>query len=434
MPRLRRGGYASLASVLAGLIVMYFWSDLCLWRAEMLITARRESDAQRWVQRSRWLAIRPNPRASLLQLRIARRLREFRDVERLLQQAAQLGVPARELQRERWLAMAQVGQFSAMQDHWSELLNDPREDGPDVARAYYTWAMVNHNVVLAEQTLKSWHADYPRDPEPLALSGRFYQSLQDWKGAADSYQQALALAPKNDDYRIALANALQSLLKTADARPLFKEYLQRHPDDLQAIRGLAQCAATEGDIPGAIRLLNGALERVPEDFATQKALGEILLSAGDAEGAAKVLEKAHRAVPEHSNLAYSLAQALKQCGRDAEAEPLLSFVAESRPHLDELVTLEARLRRQPRDLELRMKIAEVTARYVSRRDAIRWYENLLQIAPSYGPAHAAVAELYRSYGEDDLARLHSDGSLSGQSSNQSAMNSASPSTITSEAQ
>jgi NAD-dependent SIR2 family protein deacetylase len=134
----------------------------------------------------------------------------------------------------------------------------------------------------------------------------------------------------------------------------------------------------------------------PDDFAIQKAYGEVLLSAGDASAAVAVLEKAFQAVPEHANLAYALARALKACGRIAEAQPLFAFVAESRPQLEQLHHLEKQLRQEPENLELRMKIASVTAKYASRRDAIRWYETLLHVAPDYGPAHAALAAMERT--------------------------------------
>lgn len=393
-----------LAGVLA--LLVYFWSDFCLWRADANMGQRKHAVAARWVERSQWFGREVDARTCLLQLRIARRLEQFGEVERKLQQAVQLGAPRLEIQRERWLAMAQTSQFGSMQAHWSALLRDPRDDGPEIARAYYTWAMLHHNLDQARQTLRLWHEDYPRDPEPLALTGRFYQSLYNWEGAEEAYRKAMELAPGDDELRLSLANVLVERLKTAEAVPLYEDYLRRHPDDLPAVQGLAQCAATNGDLKSSIRMLREALERHPDDFATLKTYGEVLLSAGEAAAAVPVLEKAYRTVPEHANLANTLARALKACGRGAEAEPLFAFVAESRPRLDELLDLEKQLQRQPESLETRMKIASITATYVSRRDAIRWYENLLLVAPNYLPAHEALVDLYRQTGDERRAESH----------------------------
>ncbi len=404
-----RFGVLAVAGCIAAAILglsIYFWSDVCLWRADACLIQRNHPAAATWVERSQWFRRGTDARTCLLQIRIARRRQDFREVERKLQAAVQLGAPELEVQRERLLAMAQTSQFDAMQGQWPLLLSHQRDDGPEIARAYYAWSMLHHKLDQAEKTLKLWRDDYPRDAEPLALLGRLYQSTNDWEGTEDAYRRASALEPANDDYRLSLANALQVRLKTKEAAPIYEDYLRRHPDDVAARQGLAQCAATNGDLEMAVELLRKAMRASPDDFAVQKSYGEVLLSAGDAAAAVTVLEKAHRAVPEHANLAYTLARALKECGRVDEAEPLFAFVAESRPQLNELEALERQLRKEPENLELRMKIAAVTAKYVSRRDAIRWYEALLHIAPAYAPAHAALADLYRLTGDVKLAEYH----------------------------
>ena len=383
-----------------------FWPDLCLWRADAQLVQRHHEAAAAWVARSQWLRRGLDARICLLQLRIARRRHDFREVERILPAAAQLGAPAREIERERLLAMAQCGQFGQMQGYWSKLLSDQRDDGPEIARAYYNWAMLRHDLSHAEKALKLWHTDYPRDPEPLSLLGRFYESQVNWNAAEDAYRDAFSLEPGNDEYRLAFAKALQVRLNTKEAIPLYEDYLKRHPGDGVALAGLAQCAATSGDLAEALRLLRMAFEANPDDFAIQKAYGEMLLSAGEPSAAVEVLEKAYRAVPEHANLANALARALKACGRTAEAQPLFAFVAEARPHLERLPSLERQLRKEPENLELRMEIAAVTAKFVSRRDAIRWYETLLHAAPDYVPAHAALAELYEQQGDAQRADYH----------------------------
>lgn len=381
----------------------YFWTDLCLWRADVNLHERRLDRALAWVARSEWIRAAPDRHRCLLQLRIARRRQDFHQVEDLLRQAPRLGVAPRDLQRERLLAMAQTSQFEQMQGQWSELLSDPRDDGPEIARAYYTWAMLHHQLTLAEKTLMLWHGDYPDDPEPLYLQGRFHEALENWDDAEEGYRGALKLNPGNEGYRLALAHVLQVRLKPAEATPLFEESLRKDSKNLVALQGLAQCKATKGNVEEAVELLRKAMQVNPDDFATQKAYGELLLKAGDAAGAVPVLEQAHRKFPEHANLANSLARALKEAGRNSEAEPLFKFVAESRPFLDELPRLEKKLQQQPDNLQLRMKIASITAKYVSRRDAIRWYENLLRVAPGYVPAEAALNELHRQFGEEQGA-------------------------------
>ncbi len=343
----------------------------------------------------------------LLQVRIARRRGDFIEVENKLQQAIKLGAPRSEVQRENWIAMAQSQQFDGMQSHWTELLQDARDDGPEIARSYYAWAMLHHHLDLARKTLESWIQDYPQDAEPHFLLGRFHQAGPNWVEAEKAYRQSLALAPDRDDARLALAIALQSRLNTTEAIPLFQAYLQKYPNELSAIQGLAQCLSSNGDVDSAIQLLRNAAEKNPADAMIQKAYGELLLSSGSPQDAADVLEKAYLATPENANLANVLSRAWKACGRQSDAEPLLAFVAESRPELDQLLLIEKELRAQPNNLELRMKVAAITAKYVSRQDGIRWYQQVVKISPKYLPAHKALAELYQLVGDTKLAEYHS---------------------------
>ncbi len=396
-------------AVRMGLIVIglgftgYFWRDFCLWRAEGDLLQRRNASAALWMARGQWGRWQLDAPSCLLKIRAARRLLDFPEVERLLKQAATLGVRHVDLERERLLAMAQTQQFIAMQSRWDELLNDQRSDGPEIAQAYYNWCMINHRPAQAEQILVLWSQDYPQDPQPWILLGRYYQSLQKWEGSEDAYRKAWARDPKNDATLLSLANALRVRLKDEEAIRLFQNYVQRHPTDPVALRGIAQCTANRGNLSRAVEIMRECYSKNPDDFLTQHAYGELLLSSGNAAEAVSILEQAHRKVPEYANLAYTYARALKATGKGDQAVPLFAFVSESRPELDQLNDLEERLRMQPNNLELRMKLAEVTAKYVSRREGIQWYEALLQIAPNYAPAQRALAELYRSLGEQPPA-------------------------------
>ena len=405
--RSRRQTALCLASLATFACLIYFWADLCLTFANLKLSQRDHHAAAKWVDRSQWFRRQTDARTCLIQVRIARRRGDFAEVENKLQQAIQLRAPRSEIQRENWIAMAQSQQFEGMQSHWTELLQDARDDGPEIARSYYAWAMLHHHLDLARKTLESWIQDFPQDPEPHFLLGQFHQAGPNWEQAEKAYRQSLALAPDRDDARLALALALQARLKTDEAIPLFQEYLQKHSEDLMAIQGLAQCFTSSGDVDHAMQLLRRASEQNPDDVSIQKAYGELLLSSGSPKEASSVLERAYRATPENANLANVLARAWKACGRKSDAEPLLAFVAESRPELEQLVVIEKELRASPNNLALRMKVAEITAKYVSRQDGIRWYQQVVRISPGYLPAHKALAELYQLVGDATLADHHS---------------------------
>jgi tetratricopeptide (TPR) repeat protein len=85
---------------------------------------------------------------------------------------------------------------------------------------------------------------------------------------------------------------------------------------------------------------------------------------------------------------------------------LLEFVAESRRPLNSLKSLQEQLASHPEDLGLFLKIAEISAKYKSRQEAIRWLEKLLLIDPQYRPAHEALSDLYQLTGEAENAARH----------------------------
>ena len=51
-----------------------------------------------------------------------------------------------------------------------------------------------------------------------------------------------------------------------------------------------------------------------------------------------------------------------------------------------------------------MEIASITARYVSREDAVQWYENLLRVSPDFRPAREAMAALTRELGDNTQSK------------------------------
>src|SRR4029077_8505536 len=98
--------------------------------------------------------------------------------------------------------------------------SDPRDDEPEIARAFIIWATSRHLIDDALRVVSLWEQDYPDDPEPFALHGQLAHALNHADAAVDAYRKALALAPGNDSYRLALATALQNRLQLDEAAEL----------------------------------------------------------------------------------------------------------------------------------------------------------------------------------------------------------------------
>lgn len=391
--RLRRKRPVLFGALLAVVVAAaFFWSDFCLWRAEAAFVLRNDPAAERWVRCGAW-GCRNDARLCLLQLKLARRRQRYQDVQQLLHQAQKRGVPAAEILREQWLAMAQTQQFDEVSHHWPELLSDPRDDEPEIGKAFVIWASSRHLINEANHVLELWQKDYPRDPEPLGLQGQLALAMNHDEGAVIAYRKAVSLAPNSVGYRIGLATALLNRLELNEAATHFHQCLQTEPDNLPAIRGLAQVYTSQGELDRALVLLKEARKRFPDDLGLQQTLGEVYLAQGNSVEALPFLERIHQVRPEDAEIAYNLAKALKSLGHDSDAAPLFEFVSESREPLGQLKSLEEQYRNNPKNVDLLLQIAQISAKYKSRVEAIRWLEKLLLIAPGNRAAQDMLRQL-----------------------------------------
>jgi len=120
--------------------------------------------------------------------------------------------------------------------------------------------------------------------------------MNHWEGAVDAYRKALA--PGNDSYRLPLATALQNRLQLDEAAQLYRECVQRMPDNPIALRGLADTYASQGELEKALSILEEGLRRFPDDLGLHQTLGEVYLARGDEAAAIPHLERVHAAHPE----------------------------------------------------------------------------------------------------------------------------------------
>jgi spermidine synthase/Tfp pilus assembly protein PilF len=70
--------------------------------------------------------------------------------------------------------------------------------------------------------------------------GEVYASLAMWKESADSYQEALRLRRRRNDWRLALGNAYAKLGRRREAEQKYREVLAFTPDDAEAWRALEE--------------------------------------------------------------------------------------------------------------------------------------------------------------------------------------------------
>lgn len=145
---------------------------------------------------------------------------------------------------------------------------------------------------------------------------------QDAAGAERAYQKAIALHPGDPALLERLAEAQLAAGSTEAARASARAALNLNPHAREAMRTLATIAMNERDYDAALPYLQLVAQESPADLSVQVELGRALVQTGKAEDALQHLEPALRAgYPDEKGALHALeARALRQLGRDAEAE------------------------------------------------------------------------------------------------------------------
>lgn len=192
------------------------------------------------------------------------------------------------------------------------------------------------------------------------LEGDIHMSLGAHAEAAAAYGKAMEVAPEGG-----VVLRLYRAERAAGRRGgrLLKDWLQGHPEDLEARLALAQSLHEDGRLEAAAGEYQTVLEAAPEhplalnnlawlryqqgkaqalelasrayalapgDGAVADTLGWILLQYGHTGRAVEVLRSAHRAQPAQPTIGYHLAVALFKSGQRQEAARLIDGLLSSR--------------------------------------------------------------------------------------------------------
>ncbi len=163
--------------------------------------------------------------------------------------------------------------------------------------------------------------------------------------------------------------------------------------DATALSVRAWLALTyERDEAGAERFARRALGTVGGDTRlASAALAEVLLRRGAYDEAIEVLTAARERLPDVPWYELTIADALAEAGRTDEARARLEAVAEREP-----------LRRHALK-----RLSQLALRSGDRADALRWFTELVSIAPNYlvyASDYVTLAELQLEAGDEGAAR------------------------------
>ncbi|HYW41926.1 MAG TPA: tetratricopeptide repeat protein, partial [Bryobacteraceae bacterium] len=167
-----------------------------------------------------------------------------------------------------------------------------------------------------------------------------------------------------------------------EAESLYRRVLDEHPDNVEAIQGLAVLCHRRGRPEEALALFRRAITLDPDSRVADRQLGRLLEQRGDSVGAAICYRRAARLRPLDPAAQADLARTLAGQGEVAEA------VANCR----RAVSLS------PGDAWSHIALGNALLRQGAVADASASYERALAISPDLAEAHSNLGEALRRMG------------------------------------
>jgi tetratricopeptide (TPR) repeat protein len=392
--RWRRLWQVLILTLFAAIVWNYerIWAGATNWAARSALKSRDADRALKWLSMGGWLAPK-NAEAAFLQARACRRLGEMQKVRECLELALHRGLDPRRIEREQWLAYAQTGQMHEAEPHIQELLSAPGDEASEICEAFVNGYYRLYQYAKAEPMLDAWQADLPSDPRPHEFRGIWYSFQRAWQDAIQSNRRALELDPGLGEVRLRLAEAYFQVHDYDAAEREFRAVLSKTPRSTEAQARLADVHLARGEKDAAEVLYNDVLaeQSLHEGAVTGKV--QLEMDRSDYTAALAVLEPAVEAHPLNRRLQYMLGVCLKNLGRIQEAGPHLQFADESDAAMSRRTLLLDLIEKEPYNVELRYEFADLTRRYVSEDEGLRWLIAILQIDPTHQKTRDALKTL-----------------------------------------
>ena len=381
---------------------------------------RNYEAAETWFTRSRWI---PGWSASddlFWQARLSRKLLQTPRAEAELVRAESAGCPTEFVRKERLLIQAHSGRLTEILPALQAWLANPDDDSAELCESFTNGLLVNGLADDAAAVIQAWKQEYPLDPQPFLVWGRWLESQQATDAAELEYQKAIKLQSKFAPAYYALGRLL--LNRGAEVQLAAAQFKLAasllHSNEAPRI-GEARCLDQLGQGPRAREILEQVIAAgdiaIQRSFALvkdpdtslpgERLLAEILTGQGEYERAMPLLARLLEREPRDPTVRYLRAQCLQGTGMNEEAKELFQKIADDRTAIAEADRLVDEIRQHPADpqVETRYRVGELFWKHDSTRKAEYWLRNTLALNPHHVGANRLLAECYELRAQFDPA-------------------------------
>jgi predicted Zn-dependent protease len=215
------------------------------------------------------------------------------------------------------------------------------------------------------------------------------------------------LDPERDDARLRLAKSLLNN-NLEEARAQFEQLIDRQPDNVEALLGLAEVHRASGELEKARALLEAVLANDPRNSKALTKLGTLDLLAGKAAEAEGLLREAIAVDRTNQEAHFHLYKCLaQQPGREDEADAQVALYERVKADMARLGEIAAKeMTRTPNDPNLHYELGTLYLRYGKPDIGVRWLYSALKLAPAHQASHQALYDHFKRAGDGERAELH----------------------------
>jgi tetratricopeptide (TPR) repeat protein len=382
---------SAVSLVVILLTATFLWQQLQSRRELNAVReALRKSDfaaAQRALDR---IVSRPGNAAEVAYLSavVCRRSGRLREFDEFLEQASRLRWNQADIEHQRLLARAQVGDVDAVH---AQLMNEQVLDVSDDT-AEETYEAIAMGYLASFQLREAWRClDYwlrwrPDAPIARLLRASIYERRDNVPSAVEDYRVTLKSLPDHYEARLKLATRLVSLKQIDQAREHFASLLATNPLDPEVLLGLAECDRVIGENATAEQRLQTVLDQPisrSQRAAALLALGQMQRASGNSAEAITTLTTAVGLAPEQSNIHYALARALIATGQTERAEFHQQRVDQIRQQYERLASITEKLFDTPGDADLRFQAGVILIQQGMIEEGLGWMRTALKCDPHH---------------------------------------------------
>ncbi|MFL5242271.1 MAG: tetratricopeptide repeat protein [Gemmataceae bacterium] len=308
---------------------------------------------------------------------------------------------------ERLLLRAQSGDISEVEEVLWQFVKKDTPETPLILEAMAHGYLRMLRLGTALRCLRLLLEREPDNIEALVMRGWIQEGGGDPDEAGKDYRRALALNSERDDARQGLARVLihDSPDKSCS---LYSEVLARHPDNREALEGLAEAYRALGEPMKARPIFEALLSKDPCDSKALTGLGNLALAAGNAAEGESLLRRAIAADPGNADAHYQLYLCLiQEPGREAESaaeRDTHKRIETDRARLAEIAA--KKMTRTPNDPDLHSELGNIYLRNGKPEIGLRWLYSALKLDPAHQPSHQALFDYFKQTGELERAEQH----------------------------